>query len=376
VPDEPAGRDPQPRDPRAGDPVPGPVLVVGIGLIGTSVALGLAAVGQDVLLRDRVPENVRTASGLGAGRAATEADDADVALVVVAVPPDLVGRVVSEALLRHPRAVVTDVGSVKEAPLREVLAGPAAAHVERYVGSHPMAGSERSGPLAASASLFEGRPWAVTPHPQAEPGAVELVESVVRLCGATPVWLTPGEHDRAVARTSHVPHLASGLVAGLLDGAPEQHLTLSGQGLRDVTRIAAGAPGLYGQIVAGNAEAVVELLGEMRQQLDVLIATVAAGDRAGLEEILQRGVRGTRAIPAKHGGPPRPMRSVWVSVPDHQGELARLFGDAVASGVNIEDIRIDHDPGRPVGLVELVVEELRAEHLLTSLEERGWVTHR
>ena len=70
------------------------------------------------------------------------------------------------------------------------------------------------------------------------------------------------------------------------------------------------------------------------------------------------------------------MRSVWVSVPDHQGELARLFGDAVASGVNIEDIRIDHDPGRPVGLVELVVEELRAEHLLTSLEERGWVTHR
>ncbi|WP_447645816.1 prephenate dehydrogenase/arogenate dehydrogenase family protein [Nocardioides zeae] len=165
MPDEPAGRDPHARDARGGDPAAGPVLVIGVGLIGTSVALGLAAAGHDVLLRDRVPENVRTASGLGAGRAATDADDPAVVLAVVAVPPDLVGSVVSEALLRHPRAVVTDVSSVKEAPLREVLAGPAAAHAERYVGSHPMAGSERSGPLAASASLFGGRPWAVTPHP-------------------------------------------------------------------------------------------------------------------------------------------------------------------------------------------------------------------
>jgi prephenate dehydrogenase len=92
--------------------------------------------------------------------------------------------------------------------------------------------------------------------------------------------------------------------------------------------------------------------------------------------VLRRGVDGTRAIPAKHGGPARPMRSVWVSVPDHPGELARLFADAVASQVNIEDVRIDHDPGRDVGLVELVVDETRAEHLLASLESRGWVTHR
>ena len=85
---------------------------------------------------------------------------------------------------------------------------------------------------------------------------------------------------------------------------------------------------------------------------------------------------GTAAIPGKHGGPVRPMRSVFVSVPDHPGELARLFADAGASEVNIEDVHIDHDPGRPVGLVELLVEEARAEHLLGSLESRGWVTHR
>ena len=85
---------------------------------------------------------------------------------------------------------------------------------------------------------------------------------------------------------------------------------------------------------------------------------------------------GTRAIPGKHGGPVRPMRSVFVSVPDHPGELARLFADAGGSGTNIEDVHIDHDPGRPVGLVELLVEEAGAERLLASLESRGWLTHR
>jgi prephenate dehydrogenase len=173
-----------------------------------------------------------------------------------------------------------------------------------------------------------------------------------------------------------VPHLLASLVAARLAEAPEQHLALSGQGVRDVTRVAAGDPELYGQIVTANSEAVLDLLGEVRAQLDTLITAVSSADRPGLEAFLRQGVAGTQAIPGKHGGPVRPMRSVFVSVPDHPGELARLFADAGASGVNIEDIHIDHDPGRPVGLVELVVDETRAEHLLASLESRDWVTHR
>jgi prephenate dehydrogenase len=262
---------------------------------------------------------------------------------------------------------------VKTGPLAAVAAEPG---VERYVGGHPMAGSERSGPLAASAALFDGRPWAVTPHDASDPAAVALVEELVRVCGAVPVRLTPDEHDRAVARTSHVPHLLASLVAARLAEAPEQHLALSGQGVRDVTRVAAGDPTLYGQIVAANSAAVLDLLGEVRAQLDTLIAAVSTEDRGGLEAVLRQGVAGTRAIPGKHGGPVRPMGSVFVAVPDHPGELARLLADAGASEVNIEDIHIDHDPGRPVGLVELVVEETRAAHLLGSLESRGWVTHR
>ena len=351
----------------------GPVEVVGAGLLGTSVALACRRAGLEVLLDDLSAEHLRTASGLGAGRPREDGDRPQ--LVVVAVPPDHVGAAVAEAL-RRTDAVVTDVGSVKEAPLRTVLGEVSAADAARYVGSHPMAGSERSGPLAATATLFDGRPWAVVPHAGSSDDAVALVDQLAALCGAATVRLSPTDHDRAVARTSHLPHLAAVLVAGRLAGAPADHLALSGQGLRDVTRVAASDPALWEQIVSANDAAVLDVLGEVRAELDALMTALASGERPGLHEALTRGVAGTRAIPGKHGGPARPMRSVLVAVPDHPGELARLFADAGASEVNIEDVHIDHDPARPVGLVELVVEELRAEHLLASLELGGWVTHR
>jgi prephenate dehydrogenase len=348
----------------------GPIEVIGAGLLGASVGLAARRAGLDVLLSDESSDHVRTASGMGAGRPRTEADRPQ--LVVVAVPPDHLGKVIADAL-RASDAVVTDVGSVKSGPLAAVADVPG---VERYVGGHPMAGSERSGPLAASAALFDGRPWAVTPHETSDPDAVELVEALARMCGAVPVRLSPVEHDRAVARTSHIPHLLAALAAGRLAGAPVDHLALSGQGVRDVTRVAAGDPELYGQILAANSEAVLDLLAEVRDRLDVVIDAVGASDRATLQRLLEEGVAGTLAIPGKHGGPTRPSGSVFVAVPDHPGELARLFADAGASEVNIEDVHIDHDPGRPVGLVELLVDEERAEHLMASLESRGWVTHR
>ncbi|WP_210651806.1 prephenate dehydrogenase [Nocardioides sp. SYSU D00065] len=351
----------------------GPVEVVGSGLVGTSIALVCRRLGLDVVLRDTAVEHVRTASGLGAGRPVAPGDRPQ--LVVVAVPPAAIGDAIVDAL-RRSDAVVTDVGSVKAAPLAAVSARVSGADLARYVGSHPMAGSERSGPLAASAALFDGRPWAVTPHPGAHPEAVGLVESLVLECGAAPIRMDPDEHDRAVARISHLPHLAAVLVAGRLAAAPAEHLALSGQGVRDVTRVAASDPALWQQILAANATAVLDLLAEVRSDLDDLMTAVEQDPGRGLVEILSRGNAGTAAIPGKHGGPARPTRSVFVAVPDHPGELARLFGDAGEIGVNIEDVRIDHDPARPVGLTELVVERGSADRLLTALESRGWTTHR
>jgi prephenate dehydrogenase len=349
--------------------LPVPVLVVGTGLLGTSLGLALRRHGVEVLLADRNPEHVRTATGLGAG---TEHRGEPAGLVVVAVPPDHVAAQVARALAETD-ALVTDVGSVKTAPL---VALDGVRGLERYAGGHPMAGSERSGPLAASATLFDGRPWAVTPHAGSSEAATRAVTELARLAGASVVSMSPEEHDLAVARTSHLPHLLAVLVAARLADAPAEHLALSGQGVRDVTRVAGGDPALWQQIVAGNGPAVAGLLTQVRDQLDVLIDAVTAGDRAPVAEILERGVAGTRAIPGKHGGPSRPTASVFVSLPDHPGELARLFADAGASEVNIEDVRIDHDPARETGLVELVVEETRAGHLETSLTGRGWETHR
>lgn len=355
------------------DRLAGPVQVVGAGLLGTSIGLACRRAGLEVLLTDVNDEHVRTASGLGAGRPRRPTDVAQ--LVVVAVPPDHLGEAIVAAL-GESDAVVTDVGSVKTQPYRAARAGATPEGLARYVGSHPMAGSERSGPLAASAALFDGRPWAITPHDGSAPESVALVDALVRVCGAVAVRLSPAEHDLAVARISHLPHLLAALVAGRLTEAPPEHLALSGQGVRDVTRVAGSDPALWQQIVAANADAVAGLLDEVRRELDDLIGAVATGAREQLGALLERGVAGTRAIPGKHGAPVAPTRSVFVSVPDHPGELARLFADAGASEVNIEDIHIDHDPGRPVGLVELLVAEARAEHLLASLESRGWVTHR
>jgi prephenate dehydrogenase len=349
--------------------LPQPVLIVGAGLLGTSLGLALRRREVDVLLTDRNPEHLRTATGLGAGHLHR---GEPVGLVVVAVPPDHVGAEVARSLTETD-AIVTDVGSVKTAPLR-ALEGVTG--LDRYAGSHPMAGSERSGPLAGSPTLFDGRPWAVTPHARSSATATAAVEELARLAGATVVRMTPEEHDEAVARTSHLPHLLSVLVAGRLAGAPTDHLALSGQGVRDVTRIAGGDPAMWEQIVTGNSAAVAGLLTQVRDQLDVLIDAVSTGDRGPLGQILALGVAGTRAIPGKHGGPARPTGSLFVSLPDHPGELARLFADAGASEVNIEDVHIDHDPGRDTGLVELVVEQARADHLQASLESRGWETHR
>lgn len=356
-------------------PLTGPVLVVGAGLLGTSIGLALRRRGTQVLLRDVSPQNVEIATSVGAGMDAAAAGDVAVQLVIVAVPPDHLAHEIAVAL-ESTDAVVTDVGSVKGRPLREASAQVKSDRLARYVGSHPMAGSERSGPFAASASLFDGRPWAVAPHRGSAPEATALVTALARACGATPVSMTPDEHDAAVARTSHLPHLLAALAAGRLTDAPADHLALSGQGLRDVTRIAAGDPALWQQIIAGNAEAVAALLDDVRADLDELLDAVRTDSRQRVAALLSRGVEGRATIPGKHGGPAEPTASVYVIVPDHPGELARLLGDAGKIGVNVEDLRIDHDPGRPLGLVEVTVAADRADFLAASLEDRGWTAHR
>ncbi|MGH3485559.1 MAG: prephenate dehydrogenase [Nocardioidaceae bacterium] len=352
-------------------PLPEPVLIVGAGLIGASVGLALRQHDIDVYLVDHDARNLAAAAAMGAGEAA---EPERAGLVVAAVPPDHLGDAVVEALRRWDGVVVTDVGSVKTAPLQHVRA--AGVDPSRYVGSHPMAGSERSGPSAASANLFEGRAWAVTPHDTARRDAIEAVRALAMLCGASPVELSPEDHDAAVAEVSHLPHLLAVLAAARLVDAPYRHLSLSGQGLRDVTRVAAGDPALWRQIVAANADHLRGLLLAVREDVDRLLDGLGKPDATELLDLLRRGVEGTALIPGKHGEPTPEQTIVYVAVPDRPGELARLFADAGQSGVNVEDLHIDHDPARPVGLVEIVVAASSADRLVTSLTAQGWSVHR
>jgi prephenate dehydrogenase len=345
-----------------------PTLVVGCGLIGTSVALALREHGIDVHLDDRDPDHLAAAVERGAGSADPVHDPA---LVVVAVPPRATAAAVREALETYPAAVVTDVASVKGSVAREVAGG---AGLDRYVGSHPMAGSERSGPLAASARLFEGRPWVITPAADATDAAVRLVEEVAVMLGAVPTVMDADTHDRAVALVSHVPQVLSTLTAARLVDAPPAHLALAGQGLRDVTRVAGSDPALWRDIITTNAEEIGAVLSAVRDDLDTLID--ALRDRDVVGGVLEAGRVGTRAIPGKHGGEPVELVVVNVQVPDTPGALSRLFAHVGESGVNIEDLRIDHELGRPVGLVEIAVAADRADELVARLTERAWSAYR
>jgi prephenate dehydrogenase len=239
-----------------------------------------------------------------------------------------------------------------------------------------MAGRERSGPVAARADLFLGRPWVLCPGPESEPERVDQVRRLTAALGATPITMPADEHDDAVALVSHVPQVAASLVAARLTRASDGAVSLAGQGVRDVTRIAAGDPALWQQIIGANTGALTALLTDVRADVETLLAALADGDRAPIGALLERGVRGTAGIPGKHGAPTGPVATLYVVIPDHPGELARLFADASEIGVNIEDVRIDHDPGREYGLLELSVAADSVEHLLASLEDRGWTTHR
>jgi prephenate dehydrogenase len=344
-----------------------PVLVIGAGLVGASVAHALTRAGLTVHLQDKVSSHARVAASRGAGTTA-KPDPDEVRLVVVAVPPAALAREITKALNTFPRATVTDVGSVKGTVLATLRAS--GIDLSRYVGSHPMAGSQRVGPLTANPDLFVDRTWVITPHDTSAAHAVLDVSEVARLCGARQVSMGAAHHDEAVAQVSHLPHLVSVLVAGRLTEVPAEHLRLAGQGLRDVTRIAGSDPSLWLQIIAANSAAVRSELVELRSNLDQLIATIDAdGD---LQTLLQRGVDGTRALPGKHGLTAVNYAHVVVEIPDAPGALGRLFRDIEAAGVNVEDLRIEHDLVLERGWLSVQVAPERADELAGVLTASGW----
>lgn len=358
---------------RIEDGVIGSVVVVGTGLIGTSIALALRRRDVRVFLVDRDPGAVRLARELGAGEEWTPGGTAD--LAIIAVPPRFVAQQLLYLQKNDAARFYTDVASVKALPLAEAV--QLGCDLTTYVAGHPLAGREKSGPGAARSDLFLGRPWALCPTPEASAEAVQAVYELIALCGGNAVTVGAEEHDLAVAVISHAPHVTASAVAARLAEASDTALGLSGQGVRDVTRIAAGDPALWAGILAGNANPVAEVLEAVAADLNAAARSLRAfaddGTAiAGVTELLHRGVVGTGRIPGKHGGPARTYAVVQVVIGDRPGELARLFKVAEQVGVSIEDVRLEHVPGLPLGAVELSVQPDAAAVLAEALSEHGW----
>ena len=361
-------------------PCPRQVVVIGAGLIGTSAALALRRGGTGVWLWDADPAAAALAADLGAGQVLGTIDGSDgpapgrCDLALLAVPPAEVAPVLARAQRAGLARWYTDVASVKAMTLAR--AREAGCDISRYVPGHPLAGRERSGPAAARADLFLGRAWALCPAPETSEAAVAAVTSMVTACGAEPVVTDAGTHDRWVALVSHTPHLVAAAMAARLEAAPPQALDLAGQGLRDVTRIAAGDTGLWTQILAANAGPVAEVLAAVAADLAEAARMLTDGDPKSVAALLEVGQAGVARIPGKHGGEPREFTAVQVVIRDEPGELARLFAATGAAGVNVEDVRIEHSPGLPVGVAELSVRPAEAAALLAALEAGGWPVRR
>lgn len=366
----------------------GPVLIIGSGLLGASIGLGLRAAGcEDVYVQDISPTAEAVAQDIGAGTSFSTLPEEERAafapqLVVVAAPPDVAGIVCAQALRMYgprpetgyPGATVTDVASVKVRPLADVLASGADA--SRYVGSHPMAGREKSGPVAARGELFQARPWIICEHDSVRPECVRLVRSVAVELGAIVTSLSVEEHDQTVALISHVPQAMSSLLASRLQDTPLYALSLAGQGLRDTVRIAASDPTLWVQIFAANAEPIVQTLYGVRDDLNRLISTLedpaASGARLDLAQLMSEGNAGVARIPGKHGTAPAAFATMTVLVDDTPGTLARLLAEIGELGANIEDLRLEHSTGAPVGMAEISVNPSILESLVRDLSARGW----
>ena len=344
-----------------------PAVVIGAGLVGASVGAALTTAGVEVHLIDSVSSHARVAASRGGG--STEPiDPATVRLVVVAVPPAKLAEVVADALATYGKATVTDVGSVKGTVLADLRAR--GVNLARYVGSHPMAGSQRVGPLTARADLFADRTWVITPHDTSRAKAVLTVHALARACGARIVSMGATHHDEAVAQVSHLPQLMSTLTASRLNEVPDEHLKLAGQGLRDVTRIAESDPRMWTQIIAANSDAVRAELEAISESLTELLESW--GDPAALRRFLTDGRRGVRELPGKHGNLPANFAQVVVAIPDAPGALARLFADIEAAGVNVEDVRIEHDPEREVGYLAVGVAKSARAAVEDAMTAAGW----
>ena len=342
------------------------VRIVGSGLIGTSIGLGLVQRGVSVEMVDSDPTSQALANDL-VGRVEVTAPD----LVVLAMPSSQLSEVINDEFALNPHSTFIDVGSVKGEVELQVKTIPALSR--SFLPTHPMAGREIGGTGSARADLFQGRSWILTPSQELEADAKAVVLELISLLGATPIELSAVDHDRAVAKISHLPQIAASLIAKQLTGTPAEWMELAGQGLRDTTRIAASDESLWKEIIFSNRAELEQLLINLQNDLGAMVA--ALDDPEKIAALIAAGRAGRALIPGKHGGKAREYSYLPIVIDDKPGQLGAIFNECAAMDVNVEDLNIEHSPGQLSALITLALSHSDAEKLSSHLSSIGWNVH-
>ena len=345
------------------------IRVVGAGLIGTSIALGLKKAGYVLSIEDEDPEAEEIAQGLIGQNGAAPGPE----LVIIATPISTISTLVQEYGTRYPQATLIDIGGLKSEVVAEVEQIPGLS--ERFCATHPMAGREISGALAARGDLFEGRIWIYTPTANSSELSVSRALEIIKALGATEVALAPREHDQAIAGISHLPQVVSSLLSASLIELSDRDIKLAGQGLKDVSRLAASNADLWSELLHANSPAVVELLQVFAANLEDLSTSLQNDDLRKTKEILELGRENHARIPGKHGGKRRDYWFLPIIIEDKPGQLAKIFDACALVGANVEDLTIEHTPGQESGLVTLALSQGDSARVYDQLILDGWKAH-
>ena len=340
--------------------------------MGASVALAAQQRGDSVVGWDEDAAALQAAVARGALTPATSFEDAvaGAELVVVAVPIAQLPATVAAVLAASGDATVTDVGSTKASVVAAADGSP------RFVGGHPISGSETRGAENANASLFRGATWFLTPVAQTDPARHRTVHGFVSDLGATPVAIDADAHDRLVAMTSHVPHVLANIVANQTGASKvEGHepLAHAGGSLRDMTRIAGANPRIWVDIYLDNAQAIKGALQEHRRRIEQVEAALDQGDAGFLARWIGEASANRRRMLEREYPDPGALQRLRVHVPDRPGVLAGITQALGAERINIEDFELHHVSPERGGTLTLLVEgEGEAQRAAALLESQGY----
>jgi prephenate dehydrogenase len=355
------------------------VAIIGTGLMGGSLAMAIKALGAGEVVACDISEDARSGAeemkvaDVVVDSPAKAVHDAD--MIFVATPISAIPEALKEAApSMEASAIVSDLASAKLGVIQAIES--VLPDGVRYVGGHPMTGSEQSGVRFARPDLFKGMYYILTPTETTDPAAFQSLHSLLTAIGARVISMDPESHDRVMATISHVPHLLSLLLMEMAASEREQMknvFTLAAGGFRDMTRISASSPDIWMDIVSENRAYIIERLRDYSGRVGGLIDVLERDDMQALEKMFNNARAARAELSRKSGAEISDLYAISLPVPDEPGVISRITTAVGALGTNIEDIGIVHPLEGETGILTLkVLGETGAIDAAAELKSMGY----